>query len=167
MSGIVLIGLMGAGKTTIGQLLAKRTQIKLIDLDQKIVADAQQTIPEIFNTKGEAGFRQLETKALQTCLQQDIVLATGGGIVTQATNRQLLKQSSLPVIYLQAEPELLYQRVHRDVNRPIAHQLDLAGFQALAAQRMPLYQEISDLMISTTAVTPEMIITQILETYSL
>lgn len=153
---------MGAGKTTIGQLLAQKTQLELIDLDQKIVAETGLAVPELFKRYGEAGFRRLETKALQQSLQQDVILATGGGIVTQAVNRQLLTASTLPVVYLQADPGVLYQRVHGDHNRPNAQNVDLAGFTDLAQQRQAFYQEVSDVAITTAQATPLMVVTRIM-----
>lgn len=163
MAGVVLVGFMGAGKTTIGRLLAQRSQLELLDLDQQIVAETGLKVPEIFQRFGEAGFRELETKALQQGLSQDVILATGGGIVTQAINRQLLKTSSMPIVYLKAAPAVLYQRVHGDQNRPNAQNVDLAGFADLAQQRLDLYQEVSDLAVTTAEVTPDMVVAQILQ----
>ncbi|MCD2255910.1 shikimate kinase [Agrilactobacillus fermenti] len=161
MARLVLVGFMGAGKTTIGRLLAQETNLPLIDLDEKIVADNQQTIPEIFAAVGEVGFRRLETQALKAALNDDVVVATGGGVVTQAINRQLLQDTLAPIIYLKAPAPVLNQRVANDTNRPIAAKLDAAGFAELVASREAFYQEVSDLTLLTAEVTPETIVATI------
>ncbi|GAF40730.1 shikimate kinase I [Agrilactobacillus composti DSM 18527 = JCM 14202] len=91
MARLVLVGFMGAGKTTVGQLLAQNTGFRFTDLDQAIVEIAGRPIPDIFAAEGEAGFRRRETEALAQALDQDVIVSTGGGIVTQAQNRALLK----------------------------------------------------------------------------
>lgn len=166
MASVVLVGLMGAGKTTIGQLLAQKTQLDLIDLDQKIVADAGKRIPDIFEEVGEIGFRQLETQALRESLAQNVILSTGGGVVTQAVNRMLLKNCAVPVVYLQADASVLYRRVCGDNNRPIAKNLNLQGFQDLAQKRADFYEEVSDLTIKTDGTTPDMVTAQIFSVYN-
>lgn len=154
MARMTLVGFMGAGKTTVGELLAAQTQLNLIDLDEKIVLDNGQQIPDIFETFGEAGFRQRETQALRDVLTQDVILSTGGGVVTQETNRLLLKRCPNPVVYLKADADVLYRRVQDDKNRPIAQSVDLKGFEALAMQREAYYQEVSDITVMTGDMTP-------------
>ncbi|KRM33299.1 hypothetical protein FC83_GL002866 [Agrilactobacillus composti DSM 18527 = JCM 14202] len=154
MARLVLVGFMGAGKTTVGQLLAQNTGFRFTDLDQAIVEIAGRPIPDIFAAEGEAGFRRRETEALAQALDQDVIVSTGGGIVTQAQNRALLKAAGAPVVYLKADPEVLYQRVYQDENRPIANSLDLSGFTALAAERELFYHEVSDLVLTTANLSP-------------
>jgi shikimate kinase len=106
---LVLVGLMGSGKTSVGQALAKRLGWPLVDLDQALEERWRQSIPEQFSRVGEAGFRKRESSLLATALKRRCVLSTGGGVVTQAPNRKLLKASC--TVYLQAPPAALAARL--------------------------------------------------------
>jgi len=143
----VLIGLMGVGKSSIGRRLASFLQVPLIDLDETIVAKAGCSIPDIFARDGEAAFRKMETAALRDVVGQRAVIATGGGVVMSEENRALLR-SHPPVIWLQASPEYLAERIGGDPNRPLLATGDaLKKLQELAALRSPLYQACADLVV--------------------
>lgn len=140
----VLVGLMGSGKSSIGRRLAKKLKLKLIDLDDYIVAEAGMSIPDIFAKCGEDGFRDMETAALRTVLGSPAVIASGGGVVMREENRALLKEHT-PVIWLKASPEFLAERIDGDSNRPLIAAGDtLNRLQQLTELRYPLYEECAD-----------------------
>lgn len=145
-----LVGLMGAGKTSVGKVLARRLQKTFIDADQALVEKTGVSIPTIFEIEGESGFRGRERALLAELSHADnIVLATGGGIVLDPANRETLRQSGL-VIYLRASPEELHRRTRQDKNRPLlqnGNRLDI--LRRLHAQRDPLYEEVADLVVDT------------------
>ena len=119
MSCLILIGMMGAGKTTVGRELARRRGMRFVDCDQEIVARTGVSIPTIFEIEGEAGFRRRESQVLaELSLESDIVVATGGGIVLAPANRELLAQRGV-VIYLDVPPPILWERTRHDRNRPL------------------------------------------------
>ncbi|MGQ0523294.1 MAG: shikimate kinase [Betaproteobacteria bacterium] len=147
---IFLVGLMGAGKTSVGRALARRLHKQFCDSDHEIERLTGVKIPLIFEIEGEAGFRLRETKVLTELTQRpDIVLATGGGAVLSEQNRRLLKQHGT-VVYLRASPRDLWVRTRHDKNRPLLRNTDpLVTLQALFAERDPLYREIADLVVDT------------------
>jgi shikimate kinase len=115
---LYLVGLMGAGKTTVGRLLARHYGCTFHDSDHEIEARTGVKIPVIFEIEGEAGFRRREEAAIaELTALSGIVLATGGGAVLSAVNRENLKNSGM-VIYLRGSPEHLYERTRHDRNRP-------------------------------------------------
>ena len=149
---IFLVGLMGAGKTSVGRMLAKRLNRDFYDADAEIERATGVKIPVIFDIEGEAGFRAREEKVIErlTALH-DIVLATGGGAVLSPVTRARLKQLGR-VIYLRASPEDLWRRTRRDRNRPLLQTANpLARLKELHAQRDPLYSEVADLVVDTGA----------------
>ena len=152
---IYFIGLMGAGKTTIGRQLAKRLKKRFVDCDHEIEARTGVRIPLIFEIEGEEGFRRREALVLQELTAgHDIILATGGGVVLNPDNRARLAQTGL-VIYLCAPPEELFARTRRDRNRPLLQVADPQGKLAeLFALRDPLYREIADIVIEGGSKTP-------------
>lgn len=147
---IYLVGLMGAGKTTIGKALAKRLGWRFVDSDHEIEARTGVNIPTIFEIEGETGFRRRETQVLRelTALS-NIVMATGGGAVIAEENRRLLRENGL-VAYLDVSPAQLYERTRHDRNRPLLQVPDpLKRLQELLAVRDPLYREVADLVIDS------------------
>ncbi|WP_461215349.1 shikimate kinase [Lacticaseibacillus sp. GG6-2] len=158
---VILVGFMGAGKTTVGQALARRLGCQHRDLDDLIVAAAGQTIPEIFAARGEAGFRQLEHETLISALEAGGILSTGGGTPMQPANFDLLKAHPTPVVLLEASPQTILRRIGGDANRPLVKQLGQAGLVDLQAQRDPRYHELADLVVSTDDLTPAKIVSQI------
>ncbi len=147
---IFLVGLMGAGKTTVGRALAKRLNKQFIDSDHEIEARTGAAIPLIFEIEGEASFRQREAEVIRDLTaQQDIVLATGGGVVLSAENRAYLKSRGT-VIYLRASVNNLLQRTSHDKNRPLLQTADpRKTLEELSRIREPLYNEVADIVIDT------------------
>src|SRR5687767_2550334 len=156
--------MMGAGKTTVGRLLARRTKLRFFDSDREIEHRCGVSIPVIFEIEGEAGFRAREQQVIEdlTALS-GIVLATGGGTVLAAANRRSLSAGGT-VVYLNARPEDLYERVHQDRNRPLLATPDPLGrLRALHAERDPLYREIADLIVDTGAQSAQTLARDLLE----
>jgi len=143
--GVILIGLMGSGKSSIGRRLSAHLNLSLIDLDETIVAKAGLSIPEIFARQGEPEFRKLETEALRETIVQETVIATGGGVVISEENRTLLRENDAPVVWLKASPEFLANRIAGDTNRPLIASGDtLKKLQELSVIRDPFYKECAD-----------------------
>lgn len=147
---IYLVGLMGAGKTSVGRLLAKRLGKVFYDCDQEIERATGVKIPVIFEIEGEAGFRAREAKLLAELVsRENIVLATGGGAVLSAANRKLLAGNGI-VVYLRAATADLARRTRYDRNRPLLSTADpFARLEQLFAERDPLYREIADIIVDT------------------
>lgn len=145
---IYFVGMMGAGKTTIGRQLARRLKKRFIDCDQEIEARTGVRIPVIFEIEGEAGFRRRESQVLQALSEErDLVLATGGGAVLDPQNRKRLAETGL-VIYLCVQPDELFARTRHDRNRPLLQVADpLSKIRELHQQRDPLYREIADIVM--------------------
>ena len=149
-SSVYLVGMMGAGKTTVGRILARRLKLRFVDCDVEIERRCGVRVPVIFDVEGEAGFRARESQVLEELVAlEGIVLATGGGAVLAADNRRRLAASGV-VVYLRAQPEDLYERVRHDRNRPLLATADpLARLRSLFAERDPLYRGIADVVIDT------------------
>lgn len=147
---IILVGMMGAGKTTIGRQLAHALGRKFLDLDHEMEARCGVRIALIFDIEGEAGFRKRETALLDECSQRSgYVLATGGGAVLAPENREILKARGR-VIYLRAGVDELFRRVARDRNRPLLKASDpRQRIAELIAQREPLYESVADITLDT------------------
>ncbi len=136
MKNIVLVGMPGCGKSTVGKALAKRLSRPFFDADQEIVKRAGKSIPEIFQTEGEAGFRKIETEVLfDLCRQSGAVIATGGGAVTVPKNHGILRQNSL-VFFINRDIAVLPTN-----GRPLSEQNDL---HEMFRQRLPLYRAVCD-----------------------
>lgn len=149
-----LVGLMGAGKTTVGRALARATQKTFYDSDHEIEARSGAKIPMIFEVEGEGGFREREAESIAMLTQlKNIVLGTGGGVILNPINRNYLRRNGY-VIYLCASPEELYARTCHDKNRPLLQTADPLGkLKELYTQRDPLYRETADLIIDTSQQT--------------
>jgi shikimate kinase len=147
---IFLVGLMGAGKTSVGKLLSKDLRMTFVDCDQEIEKRTGVPVSVIFDIEGEEGFRRRETNILRELVQlQDVVLATGGGAVIQAENREMLCKGGL-VVYLRATVDELWQRTRHDRNRPLLRTGDArAKLAELFVQRDPLYREVADITVET------------------
>jgi shikimate kinase len=147
---IFLIGPMGAGKTSVGRLLAKLLGLEFYDSDQVIEQQTGANIPWIFDIEGEAGFRKREAKAIAELTQEEgIVLATGGGVVLNPANRVYLSKRGI-VIYLNVSIEAQVQRTGRSRNRPlILHKHSKDVLETLKKDRDSLYQEVADYIIDT------------------
>jgi len=149
-ANVFFVGLMGAGKTTVGRAVARRLDRPFFDSDHEIVARTGARIPVIFELEGEAGFRDREAQVItDLASQRDIVLATGGGAILRPENRQALQNNGL-VVYLRANPHDLWLRTRRDKNRPLLQTEDpKARLEELFAVRDPLYRECAHFVIET------------------
>jgi len=147
---VFLVGLMGAGKTSVGKLLARRLDKTFYDCDHEIERATGVKVAVIFEIEGEAGFRAREEKMLaELAARRDIVLATGGGAVLSAANRQRLADNGV-VVYLRAAATDLWSRTRHDRNRPLLNTADpLARLQQLYDERDPLYREVADIIVDT------------------
>ena len=146
---IVLVGMMGAGKTTVGRRLAARLKRQFLDSDEEIEKAANMTIPEIFKSRGEADFRAGEQRVVSRILKdRDIVLATGGGAFVNPETRALVKAEAISV-WIKADFELLFSRVSRRSNRPLLQtENPRASLQALIDARYPIYAEADVTVVS-------------------
>ncbi len=151
---LILIGPMGAGKTSIGRRLADRFGLHFIDLDRDIEIEAGRKIPEIFATEGEASFRQRERERLALHLQnRDTLIATGGGAVLDAQNRAGMRAHGF-VVHLHVGIDEQLARLARDRSRPLLATADRGDvLRRLAAERGPLYAEIADLRFEPGGLT--------------
>jgi shikimate kinase len=147
---LYLVGLMGAGKTTVGRLLARHYGSTFYDSDHEIEARTGVKIPVIFEIEGEAGFRKREEAVIaELTALSGIVLATGGGAILSAVNRENLKKNGV-VIYLRGTPEHLHERTRHDRNRPLLQtENPLEKLRELYRQRDPLYREVADIVVDT------------------
>ena len=145
-SHLILIGPMGAGKTTIGRRLAQALRLPFVDLDERIVADCGASIPLIFDVEGETGFREREHRALIEALAEpSMVLATGGGAILRADNRELMRARGY-VVHLDIDPARQWERLKRDRSRPLLKTANPQGRLAeLKAVRDPIYRALADL----------------------
>lgn len=161
---IFLVGPMGAGKSSIGRRLAKRLTREFIDCDHALEERTGVTITTIFELEGEAGFRERETKILsQLSNLNEVVIATGGGVVLKDQNRAIL-QNDGTVVYLQASVETQLKRTLHDKNRPLLEMGDRrAKLISMAKIRNPLYEEVADITIKTDSQSISASIKQIIE----
>jgi shikimate kinase len=143
-NNLFLVGLPGAGKSTLGRQLARRLGLTFVDADAELESRLGVTIPTIFEIEGEAAFRDREEAMLaEIVLRTGIVLGTGGGVVIRPVNRERLKANGT-IVYLHAEPDTLRERTRRSRDRPLLNAPDpLARLRELYAQRDSLYREIA------------------------
>jgi len=161
---IILVGPMGAGKSTIGLLLAEALTCEFRDSDKEVELTSGANIPWIFDVEGEEGFREREHQAIESLTTlSGIVLATGGGAVKREDNRRLLKECGL-VVYLKTTVDQQLIRTRKDHNRPLLQQDNPKDvLEKLLMQREPLYLELADLCVDTNLHTPKQIVEQIIE----
>ncbi len=159
---IYLVGPMGAGKSTIGRVLAAELRLSFRDSDRVIEERTGADIPWIFDMEGEEGFRERESAVLTELSQeQDVVIATGGGIILRSQNRQIM-QSSGHVCYLTASIEQLVERTARDKKRPLLQvENPRQKIIDLLALRDPLYREAADFIINTDRRSPKLVAQEI------
>ncbi|HEX2917657.1 MAG TPA: shikimate kinase [Edaphobacter sp.] len=149
---LILTGFMGAGKSTVGRLLAERLGWDFLDLDQHLETRAGATIPELFSTHGEAHFRRLESTALASALgRSNVILALGGGTPESLTNRLLIEQTpATAAIFLDAPFDVLFDRcMLQAITRPVL--ADPAAAQMRFEHRRPLYRRLARLTIDTSS----------------
>ncbi len=164
LPSIFLIGPMGAGKTTIGRLLAKYLNRQFVDVDSYIEEQTGADIPWIFEKEGEQKFREREIKAVAEISQlSSVVVATGGGVVIREENRNVLAEHGL-VIYLNADVEVQLQRTVKSKNRPLLQtENPRQVLQELYDIRNPLYREIADIEIVSGRLYPKKMMLEVIE----
>lgn len=147
---LVLVGMMGAGKSTVGRVIAERLGRRLVDSDEQIELRAGRTVREIFADDGEPAFRALETDVLHDALAaaEPTVIAAAGGVVLRPENRRLLRESGARVIWLSADPGVLLDRVANGMHRPQLDQDPAGTLQRMWDEREPLYREVADAIVS-------------------
>lgn len=147
---LILVGMMGSGKTTIGRTLAKHLDKIFVDSDEEVQQRTGVTIPHIFDVEGEAGFRLRESAAISELMKRDnMVLATGGGAILAEQNRDMLRQNGI-VVYLRANVHDLWLRTRHDRNRPLLQTEDpRAKLTELFEQRDPLYRQAADIVVQS------------------
>jgi len=152
VSKIILVGMMGAGKTTIGKLLSNKLGYDFIDLDRIIEEKSGVKINTIFEIEGEEGFRERELQVLSDSLKKDqVIISTGGGIVTNEKSRaQLIKHNAF-IIYLKANMQTLCNRLKNDNSRPILNVDDKEQvIERILKEREPYYQDLADMDVDTS-----------------
>jgi shikimate kinase len=153
---VVLVGMMGSGKTRVGQQLAARLGVRFVDSDEQIARRSGRTVREIFEADGEAAFRKLEAEALATAVEstERSVIAAAGGVVLDATNRELLRRAGT-VVWLRASPEVLAARVREGDHRPLLGNDAPGVLRRLDAERAPLYDEVASAVLDVGDLSPE------------
>ncbi len=160
---ILLVGMMGAGKTTTGALVARRLGWDYRDSDADVEALTGCTVPELFARDGEAAFRMAEAKVLSAACSQErpTVISVAGGAVLSENNRKLIRESGT-VVWLRAEPPRLAERVGEGVGRPLLEGDTGEAMLRLAAQRAPHYAEVADAVIDVGDLTPDQVADRVL-----
>jgi shikimate kinase len=163
---IVMIGFMGAGKTSVGRLVARALGREFVDTDQMIERATRMTIGELFQREGELSFRRREIAAIDRAIAvPGRVVAVGGGAVLSAENRTALKQAGL-LVYLRATPETLAGRLIGVTDRPLLNTGDRAGrIRDLLVARGPIYETAGDVAIDTDRLNLEQTAVEVLEWY--
>lgn len=161
---LFLIGPMGSGKSTIGRLLARTLKKEYLDSDADIERSTGVDIPYIFEIEGEAGFRKREERSIARLAQRkNIVLATGGGAILSAKNRQVLSENGL-VLYLNVSPKEQFNRVRYDTQRPLLfHENPEAVLAELYQKRHPFYSALADYTILSDKLAPKTVVNGIIE----
>ncbi len=164
---VLLVGMMGAGKTTVGELLARRLGWRYVDSDDEVEALTGHTVKELFEAGGEAGFRPVESEALALALEggERAVVSVAGGAVLDPANRELLRRAGT-VVWLRARPETLIRRVRADSaaaqdgvagedHRPLLEDDPAGTLARLERERRPVYQEVADVIVDVDDLDPE------------
>jgi shikimate kinase len=161
---IFLVGMMGAGKTTLGKALAARLGREFVDTDRELVERTGVPVATIFEIEGEAGFRKRESALLaEMATRSGCVVATGGGAVLSADNRAVMRENGI-VVYLRARLESLWERTRQDTARPLLATADPRQRLAeLLADREPLYREAAHVVVDTGAQAASTVLTRLLE----
>ncbi|TXI91110.1 MAG: shikimate kinase [Neisseriales bacterium] len=162
---IIIVGITGVGKTTIGKVLAEKLDKQFIDLDKYIEVTCGVDIPTIFELEGEVGFRDRETLALKQVVSQmdNYVLSLGGGCVIRSENRQIITRSNSLVLQLLADLNVLVERLVKSPNkRPLLANQDIRNkIQNLLDERKEFYDAVSDLTINTTNLKPTQVVNKV------
>jgi shikimate kinase len=145
---VVLVGMMGTGKSSVGRRLAHRLGRDLVDSDEQVERRTGRTVAEIFRADGEAAFRALESEVLAEALasERPAVVAAAGGTVMDPENRRRIREGGF-VVWLRADPSTLESRVRSGLHRPLLDEDPAGVLRRLASQRAPLYAEVADLVV--------------------
>jgi shikimate kinase len=162
---VLLIGMMGAGKSTTGHLLASRLGWPYLDSDDEIERQTGRTVPEIWKADGEAAFRVQESRVLAQAATSDgpAVVAVAGGAVLDLENRARIRGAGL-VVWLRAEVAVLAARVGTGAGRPLLEGGPAAALERLSAERAPIYAELADLVFDVDRLSPPQVVDQIVAT---
>ena len=163
---IVLVGLMGSGKTTVGKRIAQELGYPFVDSDDVVASVAGKSVREIFAQDGEAVFRQCESDAIKSVLvgrKSSVVLATGGGAVTSSENRSLISEQASNVVWLDASVEDLVVRTKQSAARPLLDGDAAATLQSLSSQRSAWYEEVATVRIDTRGKTVAKVCSAVME----
>jgi shikimate kinase len=162
-NSIVLIGMMGAGKSSVGHCLRRCTGLDLFDVDDIVASKFRMSIPEVFSKYGQQGFREAEAEALLGLPStQQAIIVTGGGIVLREQNVNVLKQLGI-VVWLDGNEETLFARAWQEQNRPLLQTNDPRdAFSQILRARKPLYAKIADIRVDTSMLTDEEVAVAIL-----
>jgi shikimate kinase len=161
---LVLVGLMGTGKTTVGQHLSERLGRPLVDTDELVEVATGRSIHDLFSTKGEAAFRRYELDSLTRALarEEPSVIATGGGVVTTAEARHALRTEV--VVWLRASPETLAERLDGDATRPLlGGRNPLEVLRELSEHRKGFYQEVATATVESDGCAPDKVADEVLD----
>ena len=160
---IVLVGMMGAGKSSVGRCLHRRTGLALHDTDEIVAANFGMSIPEIFAEHGDKKFREAETEALRSVrTEEQTIIITGGGIVLRKENVEILRSQAV-IVWLDADEETLFARASRKRNRPLVHgKNSRKAFSQILGARRTLYANIADIRVDTSVLTDEEVAVAIL-----
>lgn len=161
---LVLVGLMGVGKSTVGRALAARLGRPFVDTDAMVEARAGRSVRDIFAQQGEAAFRDLESEVLHDVLGGDepLVVAAAGGVVLREQNRAELRRRADRVVWLRADPALLVERVRAGGHRPLLDDDPEGTLRRLESEREPLYREVADAVVSVDGRTVHEVVEAVL-----
>ncbi len=160
---IVLIGMMGAGKSSVGACLRQRTGLCLLDTDEIVASKFEMSIPKIFAEHGEKKFREAETEALRRMqTEEQTIIVTGGGTVVRNENVKILKRLGV-IVWLDGDEETLFARASEKQNRPLLQTKNpRKSFSRIVGARRPLYANIADIRVDTSVLTDEEVAVAIL-----
>ncbi|HVE46377.1 MAG TPA: shikimate kinase [Acidimicrobiales bacterium] len=160
---VLLVGMMGAGKTTVGRLLADRLDSPYLDSDEQVQQASGLTVPEIFAEQGEAAFRMAEREALMRAVASDDedVVSVAGGAVLDPDNRRLLREAGT-IVWLRAPVSTLAERVGAGAGRPLLGDAPASALAELYEERRPLYEELADIVVDVEDLSPEEVVEEIL-----
>ena len=167
-NNVILIGFMGSGKTSVGKVLAERLGYRFLDSDGLIEQEEQQSIPTVFQMKGEAYFRDRETKLLNKLKASlhEAVLSTGGGMPIRPQNRELLRQLGF-VVFLKTSDDAILRRLRGDTSRPLLAGEDPGSrVEELQREREPFYNATAHYILNTDGLSPEKLADRIMEEYN-
>lgn len=161
---LVLVGMMGSGKSTVGKRLARELGRAFVDADQAIEARAGATVAEVFARDGEPAFRSLEAEVLAGLLDrpEPVVIATGGGAVLDDGTRARLRAEAV-VVWLRASPRTLANRVRPDGSRPLLADDPAAALRRIAEERAPLYEEVASVTVDVDRLSRPKVVAAVLE----